>query len=57
MLHVNRGLHDIDVKIAVVLHPAADILPQTIFKLALIGALQDDLAQLQQKNFFHGVSL
>ena len=45
-LHVHRGLENIHVKIAVLLHAAADILPQFVLKLALIRALQDDLAQL-----------
>ena len=52
-LHIHRRLHEIYVKIAVGLHPAADILPQTPLELPLIGTLQDDLAQLQQKNLFH----
>ena len=46
-LYVHRGLEDIHVKIAVLLHAAADVLPQLVLKLALVRALQDDLAQLQ----------
>ena len=52
-LHIDGGLHDIHIKIAVGLHPPPDILPQTALKLALIGPFQDDLAQLHQKNFVH----
>ena len=46
-LYVHRGLEDIHVKIAILLHAAADVLPQLVLKLALVRALQDDLAQLQ----------
>ena len=56
-LHVNRGLENIYVKVAVGLHSAPDILAQLILKLPLVGALENDLAQLQKKNFVHMVSL
>ena len=52
-LHINRGLHDIDIKIAVGLYSVAHILTQAVFKLTLVCALQHNLAQLQQKNFLH----
>ena len=52
-LHIDRGLHEIYIEITKAAHTAADILPQLGFKLALVGALQDDLAQLQKKNFLH----
>ena len=45
-LHIQSGLHQIHVEFAISLHTAANVLAQTAFKLALIGALQDDLAQL-----------
>ena len=31
----------------------ADILAELVFKLALVGALEDNLPQLQKKNFVH----
>ena len=52
-LHIDGGLHDINIKIAVGLHPAADILAQTAFKLAFIGAFEHHFAQLHQKDLFH----
>ena len=42
-LYIDRRLHNIHIKIAVGLHPAANILTQFVFKLTLVGALQDNL--------------
>ena len=52
-LDIDGGLHQIHVEFAVGLQAAADVAAQLGFKLALVGALQDDLTQLEQKNFFH----
>ena len=53
-LYINSRLENIDIKFAVGLHPAADVLAQPVFKLLLILPLQDDLTQLQKKNLIHG---
>ena len=45
-LHIYSGLQDIHIKIAVGLHAPADILPEFVFKLALVGALQNDFTKL-----------
>ena len=55
-LDIDGGLHDIHIKFTVGLHPASDVTAQLAFKLTLIRALQDDLAQLHQKNFLHSYS-
>ena len=56
-LHIDGGLLEINVKLAEPADPLADIALQAGFKGTAVLSLQDDFAQLQQKNFFHGFIL
>ena len=52
-LYINGRLQQIHIEFTEGAHTAADIGAELVFKLALVSTLQDDLAQFQQKNFFH----
>ena len=53
-LHVDRGLHDVDLERAEMRHGAAHIFLERLLKGTAVRALEHDLAKLQQKHFFHG---
>src|SRR5699024_3401428 len=55
-LDVDGGLLEVDPEAAEMLDPAADVALEAVFKGPAVLALEDYLAQLQKKDFVHGIN-